>query len=198
MTKGWIAYKLTDIDMQTYGGFQWRLDEPAYTSGEGELCGRGWLHFYDDPLLAVFLNPIHARFKNPRMFEALATGEIKTDRGRKFGTTELTLKREIEVPVVMTVQRIAFGILCAKHVCDDQPWNAWADKWFSGEDRTMGAAKTTARRMAAMIASRAAREAAEAAATWSASEAAWAAWATVETTMMVINLKTIAKQAMEY
>lgn len=166
-----IAYKLTDIDMQTYGGFQWRLDEPARASGAGELCGRGWLHFYDDPLLAVFLNPIHADFKNPRMFEALATGKIKTDCGLKFGTTELTLKREIVVPAVTTVRRIAFGILCAKQVCDDKHWNAWADKWLSEEDRTIEVAKRAA---AAALA--AARRAAS----------------------MAINLKTIAKQAMEY
>lgn len=186
MTKGWIAYKLTDANMQTYGGFQWRLDKPAYTSGEGDLCGPGWLHFYDDPLLAVFLNPIHAEFKKPRMFEALATGEIKTDCGLKFGTTELTLKREIVVPVATTVQHIAFGILCAKQVCDDKHWNAWADKWLSGEDRTIEAAASAAATTRRWAASKVARAAS---AMGAASRMALS---------MTSNLKTIAKRAMEY
>ena len=54
------GYKLTNQEMQTHNGFQWELGEWQETSGEGGLCGPGWLHYYSDPLLAVLLNPIHA------------------------------------------------------------------------------------------------------------------------------------------
>jgi len=45
--------------MQTHGGFQWELGQWYETSGEGDLCSPGWLHFYTNPLLAVLLNSVH-------------------------------------------------------------------------------------------------------------------------------------------
>lgn len=55
-----IRYKLTRKNQTTYGGFKWRKRRWYKTSGEGYLCGPGWLHCYTDPLLAILLNPIHA------------------------------------------------------------------------------------------------------------------------------------------
>ena len=40
------VYKLTDQKMQTHGGYQWVLGEWHEKSGEGELCGPGWLIRY--------------------------------------------------------------------------------------------------------------------------------------------------------
>lgn len=54
------AYKLTDENHQTRNETQWGENITHYTNGEGELCGPGWLHYYNDPLLAVLLNPVHA------------------------------------------------------------------------------------------------------------------------------------------
>src|SRR3989304_4485465 len=68
------AYKLTDQQMRTYGDCQWTLGEWKETSGEGNLCGPGWLHFYTHPLLAALLNPIHANIQNPRLFRVEAEG----------------------------------------------------------------------------------------------------------------------------
>ena len=36
-------YKLTDQDMRTYAKCQWALGETKTTSGDGDLCGPGWL-----------------------------------------------------------------------------------------------------------------------------------------------------------
>lgn len=33
-------------------------------------------------------------------------------------------------------QKVAYAILCVKEVFHDQTWNAWADRWLSGEDRS--------------------------------------------------------------
>jgi hypothetical protein len=74
--------------------------------------------------------------------------------------------------------RVRFAILCAKEVCADLPWNAWADKWLSGEDRSEAAAGAAAEAAWAARAARAAR-AAEAAAAWAA-RAAYAAQAAAE------------------
>jgi len=59
---------------------------------------------------------------------------------------------------------VRFAILCVKEVCADLPWNAWADGWLSGEDRSEAAAYRSAR------AARAARAAA-----YRSARAAWAA-----------------------
>ena len=58
-----IGYKLTNENHETYNGTKWGPGVTHETDGHGELCGSGWLHYYDDPLLAVLLNPIHANFQ---------------------------------------------------------------------------------------------------------------------------------------
>ena len=71
-----MLYKLTDENDRTYNDTQWGEGVTHETSGEGKLCGEGWIHAYIDPLLAVFLNPIHACFTNPHMWEAEFTSHI--------------------------------------------------------------------------------------------------------------------------
>lgn len=156
-------------------------------TGEGGLCGPGWIHAYEHPLIAVLMNPIHADFKTPRLWEA--EGEIAIRDGQlKCGCKALTTVREIPLPAVTTEMRIRFAIMCAKEVCACLSWNAWADKWLSGGDRTQAAAEVA---WAAAWAARAyerASERAEAAAwagAWAAKSAAeaaragvmWPAWA---------------------
>src|SRR5262245_43735323 len=104
------AYKLTRQNLTTYGGFQWEIGKTYKTSGEDDLCSGGWLHFYEHPLLAVFHNPIHANYSNPRLFEAKIGQKIKKDCQLKAGTTSLTLLNEIPIPEVTTEQRIRYAI----------------------------------------------------------------------------------------
>jgi len=133
------VYKLTDPKMCTYGRCQWHIDIPRVTSGERGLCGGGWLHWYTDPKLALFLNSIHGQFEREylRLFEAEAEGRILHDKPFKGGSTKLTLTREItDFQRPTDEQFIYFGILCAKHVYKDVEWNAWADRWICG-DRSM-------------------------------------------------------------
>ena len=134
------AYKLTNQDMQTYNNTQWVLGEAKTTNGEGYLCGPGWLHFYSHPLLAVFLNPIHANFSNPRLFEIEAEGKIKKDRGLKFGCTRMTLVKELELPQVTSEQCVKFAIYCALEVCKDKKFVTWAKNWLNGTDRSYDSA----------------------------------------------------------
>ena len=168
-------YKLTDKNGRTHGGTQWGPGVTNGGTGEGRLCGPGYIHAYEHPLLAVLLNPIHEDFRNPRMWEA--EGEIALRDGQlKCGCISLTTLREIPVPKITTEQRVRFAILCAKSVCRDTGWNAWADAWLAGTNRTAEAAK-----------------AAEAA--WAA-EAAEAAEARVRAAEAEIDLIAIAKEAM--
>jgi hypothetical protein len=160
-------YKLTDKNGQTRGGTQWAAGVSHSATGDKDqpLCSDGWIHAYEHPLLATLLNPIHANFSSPRLWEA--EGEIGARDGQlKCGCRKLTTTREIPLPEVTTEQRIKFAILYAREVCKSKEFLDWSDKWLSGEDRTEKSA------------AEAARAAAEAEA-WAAARAAWAAeaWA---------------------
>ena len=194
------AYKLTDKHALTRNGTTWGPKVTQTADGSGELCGPGWLHFYADPLLAVLLNPIHANFTEPRLWEAEAEGEIKEDHGLKFGCTKLATLCEIPLPQISTTQRVAFGILCAKQVCTNAEWVTWADNWLTNRNR-MGAAAAAAwaAAAAAEAAERAAAEraaaeraAAERAAAWAAAAAAAAA----EAAAKPLDLKALSREAM--
>ena len=176
-------YKLTDSCGKTRNDTQWGPGVSHSGTGEGELCGPGWIHAYEHPLIAVLMNPIHARFRTPRLWEA--EGEVGLRNGQlKCGCKTLTTIREIPLPEITAEMRVRFAILCAKEVCADLPWNAWADKWLSGEDRSEAAAGAVA--SAASAARAAAAWAAAASAAWavasaaSAARAARAAWAAAQ------------------
>jgi hypothetical protein len=132
------------------------------------------LHAYEHPLLAVLLNPIHADFPDPILWEAEGGGTALREGQVKIGVTELTTIRQIPCPTVTTEQRVKFAILCAREVCGDKSWGRWADRWLSGQDRSEAAAWAAAR--SAWAAARSARSASAAeAAAWAAEAAAGAA-----------------------
>jgi hypothetical protein len=136
------AYKLTDQNLQTRNGFQWTISEWQKTDGSGQLCSAGWLHAYEDPLLAVLLNPYHGNLQNPRLWEVEVAGKSMDDEGLKCGFTKMRLVKELPLPVVSPIQRIAFGILCVLAVYNDPEWRHWAEDWLDNKDRTVTRAIT--------------------------------------------------------
>jgi hypothetical protein len=131
--------KLTDKHDQTRNETQWGEGISHETSGVGALCGPGWLHYYDDPLLAVLLNPLHGNFdpETMHLWECLPGGTIREDRGLKFACTKLKTLVQITVPQISTRQRVAFGVLCASKVYKkwekldkDKTWHYWATEWL--------------------------------------------------------------------
>ena len=196
MTK---AYKLTDANMQTRNNTQWVLQEFKETSGKGNLCGPGWLHYYSDPLLAAFLNPIHANFAAPRLFEIEVAESIKSDRGLKYGCTKMRLVQELQFVAPTTEQCIKFAIYCALEVCKDEKFVQWATNWLNGTDRSIESARAAA--YAAYAAwdaawdARAAAARAAAAAAWAANDAAWDAATAARAG--TLDLAALAARAME-
>ena len=178
-------YKLTDENLETYHGCHWQLGVERSAAGRGELCTAGWIHVYDDPLLAIIMNPIHANFQRPRLFEVATRGRVKNDRGMKFGVQHCTLVRELPPPVITPVQRAAFGILCVLPVYTDTCFIAWAEKWLNGSDRSIEAAAN------------AANAAANAAAYVATNALAYVATTAVKIATC-LNLKLIVKKAMTY
>jgi len=158
-----IYYKLTDENDRTRGRTQWGENVSHSGTGAGELCSPGWIHAYTHPLLAVLLNPIHASFVNPHLWECEGSGAIKTDHGLKIGMQHCRTIKRIDLPVVSFKQRIRFGILCALTVYHEPSFVTWANAWLSGSDRSRYSAAAEARAEAAEAA-RAARAAARAAA----------------------------------
>jgi hypothetical protein len=184
-----MLYKLTDENDCTRDGTLWG---PGVThtaaKGKAVLCSNTVIHAYTHPLLAVFLNPIHANITLTTAHLWTARGRVVVnDHGLKVGCKTLTTLERIELPVVTNTQRIAFGILAAKKRCHEPSWNKWADDWLSGKDRSTAAA----------AAAWAAKDAAAAAvAAWAAHSAAWAAKEAAAAADF--DLVAIAKQALNY
>ena len=182
-------YKLTDMNMKTFGGYPWALGKWNRTSGEGDLCGPGWLHAYTSPVLAELLDPIHANFREYRLFRGEASGPVISDSGLKVGYTNMRITEELPRLHITTENRIRFGIACACRVCTSAEYRAWAERWVSGADRTKAAVRTAIRAAraagatgwatevaaAAGWAAEAAAEVAAEAAGWAAEAAGWAA-----------------------
>ena len=193
-----LVYKLTDSALRTHGStFQWELNVPREISKEDHttsLCSPGFFHWYRDPLLAIFHDPIHGKFgPSARLFEAEAEGVILEEGQMKGGSTKLTLLREIPLPQVTLEQRIKYGILCAMEVTTDEAWKLWATKWLSGEDRTV----ESARKAVEAAGARAGVQAALGVVVRAAQAARAAAWAAAWAAGKPLDLIAIAKKAVE-
>ena len=159
--------------------------------------------------MAMMMNPIHASFKNPHLWEAEAEGEMLRE-ATKSGCKKLTTLKQIPLPEITLTQRVAFGILCALEVCEDESFRGWAKKWLSGKDRSACAAyavHTTACSYAYIAATYvgsypsydAAHDAAHAAYATIANNVAYAAArAAASSDNSNINLPAIVKKAMTY
>lgn len=167
-----LAYKLLNPGRTTYGGCQWTVGEWKDTSGEGPLCGLGWLHAYEHAEIAHFLNPIHAKFESPVLWIVEVDGAHKRDGQQKSGWTRMWLLEPHPLPVPTTEQRVRFAIACSLSVYHDQSHRAWAERWINGTDRSNNTAVWAG---AAAWAAAGAAEVVGSAQAWAAEAAAWAA-----------------------
>ena len=198
-------YKLTDQEMMTYDNCKWEIGQPKTTSGKGNLCSPGFLHYYHSPLLAILLNIKHSNFSNPRLFEVKALGNHLNDKGLKGGCTKMTIIKELPIPQITINQRIAFGILCSLQVYSEKSYVEWAYNWLNNIDRsnkiihfstiTNIAAAYAASYTADAAAAYTAADAAYAAAVNAANAAVYAAYAAGNKT---IDFNILAKKALKY
>ena len=171
-----MFYKLTDSEGYTRKGksnqLLWGEGITHAAVGNGsELCSDAFIHVYAHPLIAAFMNPIHADFKNPLLWECEVEGDAVHDGQLKSGFKTVKTIRRIDLPTITTEQRVSIGIRCALKHCNEPAFIKWANAWLDGSDRAEAAAWAAAEWAAG--AARAA-EAAEAAA-WAAAAAEWAA-----------------------
>ncbi len=124
-----IVYKLTDVNMQTYGGYQWALGERRTFPGTGPLCGPGWCHVYSHPVVAEWLNPIHADFGDDRrLFRGETSGSpMQTDGPLKAGVADLVLLSECDRPALTPLDRVVLAIFAVRAIPKRRPIPAWDD-----------------------------------------------------------------------
>lgn len=133
------VYKLTDADGKTRNDTQWGPGVTHTADGKStELCNAHWIHAYQDPLLAVFMNPAHGDFKNPKLWEC--EGEVGLELPDKIGCTSLTTVKEIDLPQVTNEQRVRFALFATLKVYSlwkkydkDGVWLKWAKARLSGD-----------------------------------------------------------------
>jgi hypothetical protein len=210
-----ILYKLTDQNMKTrpgeYNETLWGENVTHSGTGEGELCGPGYIHAYLSPELALLLNPIHANYQNPILWEC--EGDIAiNDKNLKVGCITLTTKKIIEQPKISSNIQVHFAILCVLEVYENSDFIKWADNWIKNIDRTSASADAAradaayaaysaayaadAARADAAYAARAAAYAAADAARAAADAAADAARAAAYVTLL--DLQSLAKKAFDF
>ena len=157
-----IKYKLTNKDGYTrhgqLGETLWEAGKNVIAIGQGcTLCTEDVVHFYDTPIVAAFMNPFHACISNPLCWKIEVNGVVAHD-GTKGGTKSAIAIQQVPLPEISTAQRIKTAIYCALEVHHEPRFATWAEKWLSGEDRTVERASE-----AAHAAAEAAAEAAAAA-----------------------------------
>jgi hypothetical protein len=199
-----FLYKLTDEFGSTKNNTHWSEGIKHEIAKElrdstKPLCSKHYLHAYENPLVAVFMNNRHAKFSKPRLW--LATGWVsKRDGQLKCGCFSLKIIKEIQLPKLTVAQRVRTAIYCALSHPVSNNFHTWAVDWLSGKDRTRAAAAyaaayDAAAAYAAAAADAAAYAAADAAAyaTASAASAAYAAYAAYAP----INLIEIIKRSIK-
>ena len=109
-----IYYKLTTQEGKTKNNTQWGENVTHEATGDikQDLCSDAWIHAYTHPLLAALMNPVLSNIENPIHWEGKGEGEAKFEP-LKCGFRKFTTLRQIPLPEVTDVQKIAFGILCA-------------------------------------------------------------------------------------
>src|ERR1035441_3089235 len=135
-----ISYKLTDKNGRTKSNTQWGEGGTHTAIGTSKvLCSDGWIHWYTSPHIAVLLNPIHANFKAPLIWEGEANGEILCEP-LKSGSRVYTTLRLGMLPEISLSQRVAFGILSSLCVNKNKEYVNWANNWLVNKDRSANAA----------------------------------------------------------
>ena len=151
MSKTETVYKLTDTNDETRGHTKWGKGvKHTARGGKEALCTGAWLHAYRDPYIAMMLNPGHADFNHPHLWEAEAI--VGKDEGDKIGCTEITTVRRIRKPRVSDKMRRKFAVLVALEVYElwqehdkNGVWKSWADDIIAGKKTTDAARAAGAR-----------------------------------------------------
>jgi len=133
-----LLYKLTENNNYTRYHTMWgeNITHCVDESYPGtELCTNQVIHAYEHPVIAVLMDPVHAQFGQPLLWEA--EGEVIVREGQlKCGVKKLTTVRQIALPRFTRQQRQEIMIRCALKVYRMTAFTKWAKRWLDGSDRS--------------------------------------------------------------
>ena len=93
--------KLTDKDGRTRGDCQWGEGVSHEATGQGtDLCSDAVIHYYADPLLAVFADPIHGNFGETSLLWEFKPDKEVNGSALKNGCKRGTTIKRIEKPII--------------------------------------------------------------------------------------------------
>jgi hypothetical protein len=139
-----FLYKLTDEFGSTRNNTHWSEGIKHEIAKElrdntRHLCSVHYLHAYENPLVAVFMNPAHAGYFRPMLWQA--TGRVQKREGQlKCGCFSLRVVQRVQLPEITLNQRVRAAIYCALTRPQADNFIHWANEWLSGRNRTQAAA----------------------------------------------------------
>jgi hypothetical protein len=138
-----FLYKLTDEFGSTRNNTHWSEGIKHEIAKElrdntRHLCSVHYLHAYENPLVAVFMNPAHAGYFRPMLWQA--TGWVQKREGQlKCGCFSLRVVQRVQLPEITLNQRVRAAIYCALTRPQTDNFIHWANEWLSGRNRTQAA-----------------------------------------------------------
>lgn len=131
-------YLLADANGHSLRGSQIHSGHFIQSRHEGgDLVSRNTWECMSTPQLAVMVNPLHAQSVPARLFE-IRHREVALVP-RRAGVNLYI--RELSVPTVAPIQKLAFAIMAVRDLNYDHPFTDWAQRWLAGTDRTTIAAR---------------------------------------------------------
>jgi hypothetical protein len=94
---------------------------------------------YTSPLLAALMNPMHERFRLPRLWEAKVDVEWEPHEAI-VACRSVTTLRQVPLPTITGEHHARFAVLCARAAYQrgehTDEFGAWAEGWLAGHDRS--------------------------------------------------------------
>lgn len=126
---------------------KWGVGVEHAVQWRGRLCEEGVIHAYHDPRIAVITDPAHGRYSTDDGFlwECKAYGRT-VSAPDKIGVERLMTVAVVDPPVISPAQRVEIAIRTVMVFIRDRTdarnegWRAWANRWLSGEDRSLDSA----------------------------------------------------------
>lgn len=133
-------YLLVDLKGRSRRGMLIEVDRASVNRRlGGEIVSRNIWECADSPLLAVMINPLHAEFVRPRLFE------LRGD----FDDKKINLQRvrEVAVPEVSPEQKLVFAMYCIRSLAPEHIFAAWSERWLANIDRSVTGAQLARREL---------------------------------------------------
>ena len=127
---------LPDGRSKTNATIVWEEGVTHYAKkGEVVPCTDTAIHFYEHPLLAVFIAPFHTYESEFILWEYVPAGKVETDGCKSWSEGGTTI-RQIEIPILTTEQRVSIAIQAALLIYYNPSFVVWAKGWLDGSDRS--------------------------------------------------------------